>query len=163
MNDSASLAKARASSTVRVWYSSRRGFRMGVLGLPDDVGMLAFNAPIWRFSGKRINFEISRPANVRLVIEQPGWAAATGAAAMVVGLALIGVSAWTLLLALSLTLLLFVGHGAMSRWVLIEQPERDGSMTRAYLTPAGFGRYTDAPRRLCERLASDIPSPVVPM
>ncbi len=163
MNESPSSTTGRIPSPVRVWYSSRRGFRTGVLGMPDDVGTLALNATIWRFSGRRIGFDISRPASVRLVIEPPGWAAASGAATMVVGLALIGVSAWTLLLALSLTLLLFLGHSAMSRWVLIEQPESDGSVTRAYLTPAGFGRYTDAPRRLCERLAGDIPSPVVPM
>ena len=143
---------------MRVWYSSARGFRIGVLGLPDDVGTLSHDRSGWRFAGKRVSFRLDQPATVSLVTEHPGWAPMGGAGVMVLGLALIGVHTWLLLLAILCTALLFIGHTVMARWVRIRQTDADGSVRTAYLTPAGLGCYSSAPRALYERLQADVPA-----
>ena len=142
-----------------VWFSTRRGFRFGVAGMPDDRGSLRARGPHLHFSGRRFEFDLSRPARLSLVHEPPGLAPLGGVAIAVLGLLLAGVSPITVLVTLGVTALLLGANMAASRWVRLEQLDEDGGTTIGYLTPAGLGRYTSAPRALLGALGERIRSP----
>ena len=144
----------------RLWFSTRRGFRLGVAGLPDDRGTLHAGGAHPRFVGRRFDFALARPARLTLVHEPPGLAPLGGIAVTVLALGVAGVAFVPLLLTLGLVALLLGAHTAAARWVRLEQSDEDGGVTVGYLTDAGFGRYTSAPRELLAALGRRVPSPV---
>lgn len=142
-----------------VWFSTRRGFRFGVAGMPDDRGSLHERGHHLHFAGRRFEFDLSRPARLSLVHEPPGLAPLGGIAIMVLGFLLAGVSPVAVLVTLGVTALLLGANMAASRWVRLEQLDEDGETTIGYLTPGGLGRYTSAPRALLGVLGERILSP----
>ena len=153
-------APETVSDPLAVWFSTRRGFRLGVVGLPDDRGTRDFAGARPRFSGRRLTFSLERPARLSLVHEPPGLAPLGGVALMAIGVTLVGASVPAVLVALGVVALLLAANSAASRWVRLEQLDADGGTTVGYLTVAGRGRYTSAPRALLERLERHVPSPV---
>lgn len=141
-----------------VWFSTARGFRLGVAGLPDDRGRLEARGEFVRFTGRRVEFALERPARLRLVYEPPGLVPLGGVALMALALVLAGVPPPTVLLALALVALLLGAHSLAARWVRLEQLDTDGGTTIGYLTAAGSGRYTRAPRELRAALERRLPS-----
>lgn len=142
-----------------VWFSTRRGFRFGVVGMPDDRGTLETSGLHLNFSGRRFRFDLSRPARLSLVHEPPGMAPLGGIAIMALGLLLAGVSLVPVLVTLGVTGLVLGANMAASRWVRLEQLDEDGGTTIGYLTPGGFGRYTSSPRALLIALRERVRSP----
>ena len=142
-----------------VWFSTRRGFRFGVVGMPDDRGTLDARGRHLNFSGRRFRFDLNRPARLSLVHEPPGLAPLGGIAIMVLGFLLAGVAAAPVLVTLGVTALLLGANMAASRWVRLEQLDEDGGTTIGYLTPGGLGRYTSSPRALLGALRERVRSP----
>ena len=147
-------------SSAEVWFSTRRGFRLGVAGWPDDRGTLRLDVGPPRFDGRRFAFSLDRPVRLSLVHEPPGLAPLGGVALMALGVTLAGAATLGVLIALGVVALLLGANAAASRWVRLEQLDEDGDTTTAYLTPAGIGRYTSAPRELLARLEGRVASPV---
>lgn len=150
-----------ASGSLRCWFSTRRGFRVGVAALPDDRGTLALDGdgpP--RFAGRRVAFALERPARLTLVHEPPGLGPLGGIAVTAFAFLVAGIPIATVLVTLGVVALLLGAHAAAARWVRLEQLDEDGGTTVGYLTAAGLGRYTSAPRELLASLERRVPSPV---
>ena len=144
----------------RVWFSTRRGFRFGVMGLPEDHGRLDARGAHVRFVGRRLDFALERPVRLRLVHEPPGLAPLGGVAVMALAFVLSGIPWPVVLVTLGVVGTLLGAHALASRWVRLDQRDADGGTTTAYLTVAGFGRYTSAPRALLAALERRVPSSV---
>jgi|GEM_PF-2858004 len=143
-----------------VWFSTRRGFRFGVVGMPEDHGILDARGEHVRFIGRRLEFALERPARMSLVHEPPGLAPLGGIAVMAIVLLVAGLPTVPVLVTLAVLVILLGGHALASRWVRLEQHDADGGTTVGYLTDAGFGRYGSSPRTLLRALESRVPSPV---
>jgi len=159
MERSTEGATGRSFDGMTVWFSTRRGFRFGVVGMPDDRGTLNVRGRHLHFSGRRFEFDLNRPARLSLVHEPPGLAPLGGIAIMVLGFLLAGVALAPVLVTLGVTALLLVANMAASRWVRLEQLDEDGGTTIGYLTPGGLGRYTASPRALLCALRERVRSP----
>ena len=143
-----------------VWFSTRRGFRLGVAGMPEDRGTLEARGRHVRFVGRRLEFALARPARLSLVHEPPGLAPLGGVAVMAFAFVVSGLPVPVVLATLGVVALLVAAHAFAARWVRLEQLDEDGGTTVGYLAPAGRGRYTSGTRELLAALERRVPSPV---